>query len=74
MQYGVRQGKRKVYNYGDFDTKQQAVDALIKIQLLQNRRGLYIVKLLPYGASTTLQQAVKEVIKCKRSKYMLTGN
>ncbi len=57
--YGVRQGKRKVYAYGDYDTRQQAIEALIRVQLLQSRRGLYIVKLVPYGASTTLVQAVR---------------
>ena len=59
MQYGVRQGKKIVYNYGNFDTKRDAMDALIRIQLLQGRRGLYIVKLTPYGASTTLLQATR---------------
>lgn len=57
--YGVRQGKRKVYNYGDYETKQEAIDALVRVQLLQGRRGLYIVKLVPYGTSTTLQQAIR---------------
>ena len=59
IQYGVRQGKRTVYNYGNFDTKQEALEQLIKIQLLQGRRGLYIVKLLPYGDSTTLKQMIR---------------
>lgn len=58
MQYGIRKGKRKVYSYGDFNTKQEAIDYLIKRQLVYGDRGMYIVKLVPYGASTTLRQAI----------------
>jgi hypothetical protein len=59
MQYGIRQGKRKVYNYGNYDSKQGAIDALIELQRIRGLRGLYIVKLVPYGASTNLLQVVK---------------
>lgn len=58
IQYGIRQGKRKIYNYGDYESKQEAIDAMIDMQLRYGRRGMYIVKLVPYGASETLRQAI----------------
>lgn len=50
MNYGVRQGTRKVFTYGNFETKAEAVQARQEAQL-KGRRGLYLVKLTRYNDS-----------------------
>lgn len=57
-EYQVRQGKRKVFVIGaGFSNKHDAIEYLLKKQL-EGLRNMYIVKLVPYGASSNLQQVV----------------
>jgi hypothetical protein len=59
MEYQVRQGKRKMYIIGaGFTDKQSAIDFLIKQQRDYSKRGMYIVKIVPYGASRNIKQVV----------------
>lgn len=58
MEYQVRQGRRKVTIWGaGFMSHDEATLHLLERQR-QGKRGLYIVKLVPYGASSNLMQAV----------------